>query len=145
MVTLVDIDKLDIYFHEFAEITDGNLRALIVPTKAYPDLSILFQEPLQLASLEGYWVDPSLWHWCQVFYGDLITEDGSPRGDIERIVIAFLSREIIHYYNIWVDIMKEQGKSCIVYSDSPLGKAISRLLLPIRVVVHHQLHLRRYM
>ena len=93
MVTLADIDRLEIYFHEFAEITDGNLKALIVPTKAYPDLSILFQEPLEIASREGYRVDPSLWHWCQIFYSDLITEDGSPRGDIERIVIAFLTNE----------------------------------------------------
>jgi len=133
-------------FEKLPQITDGHFGRLIVPPNAYRDLSILFQEPYWHASQMGYKVDMSFWHWSQASCGDLITSDGSPCGVKEAAMIAFLKQEIKNYYAAWMAIMKEQGKSYVVYSDSALGNAIVALRIEDITTVEHPDHeSRRYM
>jgi len=131
---------------ELPQITDGHLETLIVPSDVYQHLGILFQKPYWPASQMGYKVDMSFWHWSQASCDDLITSDGSPRGMKEAAMIAFLKQEIKKYYAAWMAIMKEQGKSYVVYSDSALGKAIVALRIEDITTVEHPDHeSRRYM
>jgi hypothetical protein len=130
-------------FEGLPQITDGHFGTLIVPPNAYSDLGILFQEPYGPASQMGYTVDMSFWHWSQASCDDLITSDGSPRGVKEAVMIAFLKQEIRDYYAAWMAIMKEQGKSYVVYSDSALGNAIVALRIEDITTVKHPDHERR--
>jgi hypothetical protein len=54
---------------------------------------------------------------------------------VKEAMGAFLQREISDYYHNWTAIMKEQGKSSVVYDDSVLGKAIKVLGINVIPVV----------
>ena len=133
-------------FSKLTSITCGDsLASLFIPFEFYAQLWILFQEPSGPACGLGWQVDMSFWHWCQASLGDLIAEDGTPRGEVEKAMLAFLKMEILGYYCAWVAIMKEQGKSYVVYKDSVLGYTIDELKMDIPTVEHPEWDSRRYM
>lgn len=133
-------------FSELTSITCGDsFASLIIPSEFYSQLGILFQEPFGPACGLGWQVDMSFWHWCQASPGDLIAEDGTPRGEVEEAMLAFLKTKIFVYYRAWVAIMKEQGDEPVVYKDSVLGNAIDELGIGIPTVQHPEWDSRRYM
>jgi hypothetical protein len=123
-------------------ITDGSLGALVIPRKYnyYLSLGILFEESCGQA--RGPHISFLL--WFQINLRVLFGKDGTLQKQedamdeemmVKEAMGAFLQREIVHYYHIWTAIMKEQGKSSVVYDDSVLGKAIKVLEINVIPVV----------
>jgi hypothetical protein len=131
-------------YDELLSITDGSLGALVIPRKYYSSFSILFEESYkqgQHIAARGPFM-----HWFQTDFSVLFRKDGTlhkpgeamdKEAMVKEAMGAFLQREIVHYYHIWTAIMKEQGKSSVVYDDSVLGKAIKVLGINVIPIVQH--------
>ncbi len=130
-------------YNELPSITGGSLGALVIPRNCYSSLGILFEEPYGQAARGPH---ISFSHWFQINLRVLLRKDGTlykpgeamdDDAKVKEAMSAFLQREISDYYHIWTAIMKEQGKSFVVYDDSVLGKAIKVLGINVIPIVQH--------
>lgn len=136
-------------YEKLPPITGGPLGSLVIPRKCYSDssFSILFEESYEQARhMAACGPHISFFRWFQANFSVLFGKDETlykpeeamdEDAMVKEAMGAFIQREIVDYYHVWTAIMREQGKSPVVYDDSVLGKAIKVLGINVIPIVQH--------